>query len=195
MSSIQQFGFEKLDVTFSRELLCIAGSPAFKLSAIAGISPSRQFSLPRWYASSKPQRASRELIHLIASSSDTYSLVSGGLWRFSSDDASLASLLALKEVGSAFGRLIKLDLLAGTAHVTSLRRFVPSKLVQARGRGLNDMRAFYHPDQALHEQLQFMRFGKIVASKDLPERRERWRCRSNGDAFGGNIDRLISSFD
>jgi hypothetical protein len=32
------------------------------------------------------------------------------------DDASLASLLALKEVGSTFGRLIKLDLLAGTAH-------------------------------------------------------------------------------
>ncbi|MBV8767358.1 MAG: histone deacetylase family protein [Hyphomicrobiales bacterium] len=35
------------------------------------------------------------------------------------------------------------------------------------------MRAFYHPDQALHEQLQYMRFGKIVAPKDLPERTER----------------------
>jgi acetoin utilization deacetylase AcuC-like enzyme len=35
------------------------------------------------------------------------------------------------------------------------------------------MRAFYHPDQALHEQMQFMRFGKIVVPKDLPERTER----------------------
>lgn len=35
------------------------------------------------------------------------------------------------------------------------------------------MRAFYHPDQSLHEQLQYMRFGKIVAPKDLPERTER----------------------
>ena len=35
------------------------------------------------------------------------------------------------------------------------------------------MRAFYHPDQALHEQLQYMRFGKIVPPKDLPERTER----------------------
>ncbi|MBV9568292.1 MAG: histone deacetylase family protein, partial [Hyphomicrobiales bacterium] len=35
------------------------------------------------------------------------------------------------------------------------------------------MRAFYHPDQALHEQLQYMRFGQIVAPKDLPERTER----------------------
>jgi acetoin utilization deacetylase AcuC-like enzyme len=35
------------------------------------------------------------------------------------------------------------------------------------------MRAFYHPDQALHEPLQYMRFGRIVAPKDLPERTER----------------------
>lgn len=35
------------------------------------------------------------------------------------------------------------------------------------------MRAFYHPEQSLHEQLQYMRFGKIVAPKDLPERTER----------------------
>lgn len=35
------------------------------------------------------------------------------------------------------------------------------------------MRAFYHPDQALHETLQYMRFGRVVAPKDLPERTER----------------------
>lgn len=32
------------------------------------------------------------------------------------------------------------------------------------------MRAFYHPDQALHDPQQYMRFGRIVAPKDLPER-------------------------
>jgi acetoin utilization deacetylase AcuC-like enzyme len=32
------------------------------------------------------------------------------------------------------------------------------------------MRAFYHPDQALHDPLQFMRYGKMIAPKDLPER-------------------------
>jgi acetoin utilization deacetylase AcuC-like enzyme len=32
------------------------------------------------------------------------------------------------------------------------------------------MRAFYHPDQALHEPLQFMRYGRLVAPKDLPAR-------------------------
>jgi acetoin utilization deacetylase AcuC-like enzyme len=32
------------------------------------------------------------------------------------------------------------------------------------------MRAFYHPDQALHDPLQYMRFGRIVAPKDVPER-------------------------
>jgi acetoin utilization deacetylase AcuC-like enzyme len=32
------------------------------------------------------------------------------------------------------------------------------------------MRAFYHPDQALHDPLQYMRFGRIVAPKDLPAR-------------------------
>lgn len=35
------------------------------------------------------------------------------------------------------------------------------------------MRAFYHPDQALHDPKQFMRFGKVVAPKDLPERTQR----------------------
>jgi acetoin utilization deacetylase AcuC-like enzyme len=32
------------------------------------------------------------------------------------------------------------------------------------------MRAFYHPDQSLHNPQQYMRFGRIVAPKDLPER-------------------------
>ncbi len=32
------------------------------------------------------------------------------------------------------------------------------------------MRAFYHPDQSLHDPKQYMRFGQIVAPKDLPER-------------------------
>ena len=32
------------------------------------------------------------------------------------------------------------------------------------------MRAFYHPDQSLHDPQQYMRFGQIVAPKDLPER-------------------------
>ncbi len=35
------------------------------------------------------------------------------------------------------------------------------------------MRAFYHPDQALHDPLQFMRYGRLVAPKDLPARTER----------------------
>ena len=35
------------------------------------------------------------------------------------------------------------------------------------------MRAFYHPQQALHAPLQYMRFGSVVAPKDLPERTER----------------------
>ncbi|AXC49913.1 histone deacetylase family protein [Paracoccus suum] len=35
------------------------------------------------------------------------------------------------------------------------------------------MRAFYHPDQALHTPLQYMRFGSVVTPKDLPERTER----------------------
>lgn len=35
------------------------------------------------------------------------------------------------------------------------------------------MRAFYHPDQALHDPQQYMRFGRVVAPKDLPERTER----------------------
>jgi acetoin utilization deacetylase AcuC-like enzyme len=32
------------------------------------------------------------------------------------------------------------------------------------------MRAFYHPDQTLHDPQQYMRFGRIVAPKDLPAR-------------------------
>ncbi len=35
------------------------------------------------------------------------------------------------------------------------------------------MRAFYHPDQAIHDPLQFMKYGKLVSPKDLPERTER----------------------
>jgi acetoin utilization deacetylase AcuC-like enzyme len=35
------------------------------------------------------------------------------------------------------------------------------------------MRAFFHPDQARHSPLQYVRFGKIVAPKDLPERTQR----------------------
>jgi acetoin utilization deacetylase AcuC-like enzyme len=34
------------------------------------------------------------------------------------------------------------------------------------------MRAFYHCDQALHDPLQFMRYGRLVAPKDLPIRTE-----------------------
>lgn len=32
------------------------------------------------------------------------------------------------------------------------------------------MRAFYHPEQALHAPQQYMRFGRVVAPKDLSER-------------------------
>lgn len=35
------------------------------------------------------------------------------------------------------------------------------------------MRAFYHPDQSLHDPQQYLRFGRVVAPKDLPERTER----------------------
>ncbi|KGJ19296.1 histone deacetylase family protein [Paracoccus sanguinis] len=35
------------------------------------------------------------------------------------------------------------------------------------------MRAFYHPDQALHDPQQYLRFGRVVAAKDLPERTTR----------------------
>lgn len=35
------------------------------------------------------------------------------------------------------------------------------------------MRAFYHPDQSKHDPQQYMRFGQIVAPKDLPERTEK----------------------
>ena len=35
------------------------------------------------------------------------------------------------------------------------------------------MRAIYHPDQAIHETLQYMRFGKVIRPKDLPERTQR----------------------
>ena len=36
------------------------------------------------------------------------------------------------------------------------------------------MRAFYHPEQALHDPQQFMRAGKIDTPKDLPVRTERF---------------------
>ena len=35
------------------------------------------------------------------------------------------------------------------------------------------MRAFYHPDQALHDPLQFMRAGRIAVPTDVPARTER----------------------
>lgn len=35
------------------------------------------------------------------------------------------------------------------------------------------MRAFFHPDQARHSPLQYVRFGRIVAPRDLPERTQR----------------------
>lgn len=35
------------------------------------------------------------------------------------------------------------------------------------------MRAFYHPEQALHAPLQYMLLGRVVAPKDLPGRTER----------------------
>ena len=34
------------------------------------------------------------------------------------------------------------------------------------------MRAFYHPDQVLHDPQQFMRYGRLVPPKDLPARTE-----------------------
>jgi acetoin utilization deacetylase AcuC-like enzyme len=34
------------------------------------------------------------------------------------------------------------------------------------------MRAFYHPDQSLHDPQQFMRYGRLVPPKDLPARTE-----------------------
>ena len=37
--------------------------------------------------------------------------------------------------------------------------------------GLN-VRAFYHPSQAAHDPLQYMRFGRVVAPKDVPARIE-----------------------
>ncbi|MDP3407009.1 histone deacetylase family protein [Bosea sp. (in: a-proteobacteria)] len=35
------------------------------------------------------------------------------------------------------------------------------------------MRAFYHPDQSLHDPQQYLRYGRVVAPKDLPERTAR----------------------
>ncbi len=35
------------------------------------------------------------------------------------------------------------------------------------------MKAFYHPDQALHDPQQFMRMGVLAAPTDLPERTAR----------------------
>jgi acetoin utilization deacetylase AcuC-like enzyme len=34
------------------------------------------------------------------------------------------------------------------------------------------VRAFYHPDQAAHDPQQYMRFGRVVAPKDVPARTE-----------------------
>ena len=34
------------------------------------------------------------------------------------------------------------------------------------------MRAFYHPDQAIHNPLQFMRYGRICDATDVPARTE-----------------------
>jgi acetoin utilization deacetylase AcuC-like enzyme len=34
------------------------------------------------------------------------------------------------------------------------------------------MRAFYHPDQAAHDPQQYMRFGRVIAPKDVPARTE-----------------------
>ena len=36
----------------------------------------------------------------------------------------------------------------------------------------SDVRAFYHPAQAAHDPQQYMRFGRIVAPKDVPARTE-----------------------
>lgn len=36
----------------------------------------------------------------------------------------------------------------------------------------SDVRAFYHPDQAAHDPQQYMRFGRVVAPKDVPARTE-----------------------
>ncbi|MBA4270218.1 MAG: histone deacetylase family protein, partial [Methylobacterium sp.] len=35
------------------------------------------------------------------------------------------------------------------------------------------MRAFYHPDQSMHDPQQYLRYGRVVAPKDLPERTAR----------------------
>ena len=34
------------------------------------------------------------------------------------------------------------------------------------------MRAFYHPSQAAHDPLQYMRVGRVIAPKDVPARIE-----------------------
>ena len=35
------------------------------------------------------------------------------------------------------------------------------------------MRAFYHPDQAIHAPQRYMRFGRLIPVKDLPVRTEK----------------------
>lgn len=35
------------------------------------------------------------------------------------------------------------------------------------------MRAFYHSEQSLHNPIQYMRYGRLISPKDLPERTER----------------------
>src|SRR5262249_36096531 len=42
-----------------------------------------------------------------------------------------------------------------------------------RSKETDRMRAFYNPEQALHDPLQFMRYGKLIAPKDVPERTAR----------------------
>jgi len=41
------------------------------------------------------------------------------------------------------------------------------------------MRAFYHPDQSLHDPQQYLRYGRVVAPKDLPERTARLLAAAN----------------
>ena len=45
-------------------------------------------------------------------------------------------------------------------------------------------RAFHHPDQALHDPQQYMRFGRVVPPKDLPERTERLLAAVRGRGIG-----------
>lgn len=44
--------------------------------------------------------------------------------------------------------------------------------VASRWFARNRVRAFYHPDQAAHDPRQYMRFGRVIAPKDVPARTE-----------------------